>query len=243
MGILKGIQIVLTRFLMITGIVTAGFVSGFPALSNKAHAACDDTAGPGVNWAECRKRNLIMSGTDFEGSNMSKADLSATDLRETNFNNADFSKTTLFRASLAGSTAIGADFSKAIAFRTNFTSTDLTDANFSKSEVYRADFSGANLQNADFSKSELARVKFSDANLSGTNLAYSNLSRADLREAKSTSNLPLTGAFLFQTRLEGVDLSQATGLADWQLEMACGDSSTKLPPNITPPSTWPCQSE
>ena len=42
---------------------------------------------------------------------------------------------------------------------------------------------------------------------------------------RSTSRTPS----LFLTRIEGLDLSAATGLAQWQIDMSCGDGNTKLP--------------
>ena len=45
---------------------------------------------------------------------------------------------------------------------------------------------------------------------------------------------------MFRTRLEGVDLTRAVGLTTAQLEIACGDSRTRLPEGVNAPKTWPC---
>ena len=44
----------------------------------------------------------------------------------------------------------------------------------------------------------------------------------------------------YRMRVEGVDLSKSTGLTNSQLEIACGDNDTKLPPGLERPDAWPC---
>ncbi len=41
-----------------------------------------------------------------------------------------------------------------------------------------------------------------------------------------------SGAYLYQTRFEKTDLSAAKGLTKEQLQIACGDATTKLPADI-----------
>ena len=50
----------------------------------------------------------------------------------------------------------------------------------------------------------------------------------------------LTLAFMFLTRIEGLDLSAAWGLQQAQIDLACGDTSTKLPAGLSAPAHWPC---
>ena len=50
-------------------------------------------------------------------------------------------------------------------------------------------------------------------------------------------------AFMYLTRIEGVDLSSAQGLEQTQIELACGDASTKLPSGLKAPAGWPCPAE
>ncbi|NEK55267.1 pentapeptide repeat-containing protein, partial [Rhizobium leguminosarum] len=50
-------------------------------------------------------------------------------------------------------------------------------------------------------------------------------------------------AFMFLTHIEGLDLSAATGLEQAQIDLACGDASTKLPVGLSAPTTWPCPAE
>jgi hypothetical protein len=46
---------------------------------------------------------------------------------------------------------------------------------------------------------------------------------------------------MFVTRVEGLDLSTATGLTQAQVDVACGDDKTKLPAKLTVPKSWPCK--
>jgi uncharacterized protein YjbI with pentapeptide repeats len=68
-----------------------------------------------------------------------------------------------------------------------------------------------------------------------------NLSRADFREATFAKPVDFDRAFMFLARLEGVDLTAATGLTQWQVDMACGDDKTVLPAGLTKPKAWPCK--
>ena len=66
------------------------------------------------------------------------------------------------------------------------------------------------------------------------------LSRADLSEARVEGTIGLDRAFMLLTRIEGLDLSGATGLDQSQVDMACGDAKTKLPKGLATPAGWPC---
>lgn len=209
--------------------------------SGTALAACSDAAESGVNWSGCRKRNIIMSDFDFEGADFTRADLSSSDLRNTNLNDAKFVKANLVRASLMGASAMNADFSNAVASRTDFAGADLSNSNLSKAETNRVNFSKANLSGANLSKAEFARAIFSETNISSVNFDYSNLARSDFRGAKFDAPPSMESAYLFQTRIEGLDLSLVKGLTNWQIELACGDDSTILPEGIQRPASWPCK--
>ena len=211
--------------------------------TGSAYAGCSDTAAAGVDWSDCRKRNLIMSGSDFSGSNLSGADLSSSDLREANFTNANLSKANLVRASLKGVSATNSDFSRILASRSNFSNGDFTNADFSKAETSRVDFSSSTFTSADMSKAEFARANFSGSQMSGVNFDFSNLARADLRGITYDKAPSFKNSFLYQTRLEGLDLSGSTELQVWQINLACGDENTVLPSGMERPETWPCSDD
>lgn len=203
-------------------------------------ADCKARAKPGVDWSECRKRNIILSSADLSGAVMQGTDFSATDLSKTKLAESDLTKATVVRASFADAMADGASFERSVGSRTIFRDASLRRANFYKSEMPRADFSGAALNDVNFDHSDLGRAKFAGADISGTRYEFAILARADLRKSRFEGPIDLTGAYFFLTRIEGVDLSAAKGLAQWQIDMACGDDKTRLPDGINKPDGWPC---
>jgi len=225
------------------GLAAAAIALFSIALPGAASAKPDCSAGaaPGVDWSECDKKVIILSGSDLNGATLVGTDFTSTDLRDSNLLAANFEKATLVRASLAGSRADGARFDRIEAYRTNFSDMSAKGATFASAEMQRSNFTDATLVNVDFTKAELGRADFTGADITGAKFSLSNLARADFSKAKFSTPLDFANAFLFLTRIEGVDLSAATGLAQWQIDMSCGDGNTKLPTGLKPSSTWPCQ--
>jgi uncharacterized protein YjbI with pentapeptide repeats len=219
--------------------IAAWLVTPLPALA----ANCEASPAPGVDWRECRKRNLMIDASDLSGAILEGADFSSSDLRKSKLDATNFSKAGLARAMLDGSSARDSNFEKALGYRTSFVGTDLGGARFAKSEMQRADFTNAVLKGADFEKSELGRVILTGADINDAKFGFANLARADFRGAVFSSALDFTGAYLYRTRFDGVDLSAATGLQQWQVDLACGDASTKLPAGLAAPASWPCTEE
>jgi uncharacterized protein YjbI with pentapeptide repeats len=219
--------------------IAAGiFVSG-PA----AAVQCRSDPQPGIDWSNCKKRLLMLGGSNFEEANLSGADFSMTDLSRTSLKKANLNKTTLVRASLAGANAEEANFERAEGYRSNLSGISAAGANFVSSEMQRSNFSEADLRNVDFTKAELGRTVFHKADLADTRFSMANLSRAIFHGAEISGPVDFTNAFLFLTRIEGVDLSTATGLTQEQITLACGDGSTKLPAGLQTPTQWPCSDE
>lgn len=204
---------------------------------------CRADPQPGLDWSNCKKRLLMLDNSNFEGANLSGADFSMTDLSRTNIKKANFNKTMLVRASLAGASAEGASFERTEGYRSNMAGISAVGATFVSSEMQRANFSDADLHDADFTKAELGRAIFYKAKLENTHFAMTNLSRATFHNAEMGGTIDFANAFLFLTRIEGVDLSRATGLEQDQISLACGDDYTKLPPGLQKPTQWPCEDD
>jgi uncharacterized protein YjbI with pentapeptide repeats len=207
---------------------------------NPAAADCSSGPSPNVDWQECSKARLMLSGSDFTGANLAGADLTSTDLRDANLSGANLEKALLVRASLAGATAKNANFSRVEAYRTSFAGASMQDSSFASAEGERADFSGADLTGVDFGKAELGRASFQKATITGAKFPLANLSRADFQDVIFEGPINFDRAFLFLTQIQGLDLSAATGLTQWQVDLACGDARTKLPAGLTTPKNWPC---
>ncbi|MGI6851180.1 pentapeptide repeat-containing protein [Mesorhizobium sp. 1B3] len=208
-----------------------------------AEQRCMTAPEPGTDWSDCNKGNIVLRGGDLEGANLTGTNFSATDLREANLNSANLQGATLVRTSLAGASAQKANFAKVEGYRSNFAGVSAEGASFASAELQRSDFSEARLNGVLFEKAELGRANFNKAVLSGVRFPLANLARADLSGAIFEGPIDFGKAFMFLTRIEGLDLSAASGLEQAQVDIACGDAETKLPPGLTMPASWPCSFE
>ena len=98
---------------------------------------------------------------------------------------------------------------------------DLIKANLEKADLFQANLQEADLMGANLQGADLLVANLQKANLAGAQLQGANLNGANLR-----------GAELKHTNLEG-----AESLTQEQLDEACGDEKTKLPPGL---SVKPC---
>lgn len=226
--------------------VFLGFVAAFLAMVaslpfRDANAAdCRADPAPEVDWSDCAKKNLMLSGNDFSRANFRDADLSFTDMRNTNLTGADLEKATLIRSWFTDARLDKASLERVEAYRAGFQNVSAHGTSFASAELQRATFNGADLRYASFEKADLSRATFARAILSGASFTYANLSRADLSKADVQGTLGFDRAFMLLTRIEGLDLSRATGLDQSQIDIACGDAETKLPKGLKAPTSWPC---
>ena len=98
------------RHFTLMAAAAACFSFGSMVAAPVAEAGCKDSADAGVDWSGCRKRNVILSGTDFTGANFNKTDLFGSDLRETNFSGADLSRAVMTRVNISVSNLTKANF-------------------------------------------------------------------------------------------------------------------------------------
>ena len=207
-----------------------------------AHADdCRSAPTAGIDWQGCDKKLLMLGGSDLGDAKLMGADFTTTDLKGTNLVGANLEKAKLVRASLAGSTAKGVRFARVEAYRTNFSGISADGASFESAELQRSNFANAKLSGVNFTKADLGRSQFDGAEVGGSRFSLTNLARADFRGASFSAPVDFARAFFFLTRVEGVDLSVATGLTQWQIDMACGDDKTMLPEGLKKPATWPCK--
>jgi uncharacterized protein YjbI with pentapeptide repeats len=211
-------------------------VSATPSMA----ADCRGDAAASIDWSQCNKRLLMLGGSTLDEANLSRTDFTYTDLRNSSFKSANFEKATLIRSSLASSALNGANLTKVEAYRSDFSEADMENAKFVSAEMQRTNFTSAKLIGTDFSKAELGRADFEGATLTGTKFTKANLSRARFEGASFEGPIDFEDSFLLLTRIEGLDLSAATGLQQEQIDLACGDDKTKLPQGLTAPATWPC---
>ncbi len=217
-------------------------VIAFAALDGRPvmAASCRADAAAQIDWSECNKRLLMLGGSILDGADLHGTDFTYTDLRGSSLNKANFEKAKLIRTSLASSQLQDANLVKIEAYRSDFSDVNAENAKFVNAEMQRANFQNAKLVNTDFTKAELGRADFEGAMLTGTKFSMANLSRARFEGAKFTGPIDFENSFLLLTRIEGLDLSSATGLDQKQIDIACGDDKTKLPQGLNKPGSWPC---
>ena len=103
----------------------------------------------------------------------------------------------------------------------NLAGADLSNTCVKDHDLHGADFTGANALLMCMSFANFTGVSFKGAELSGANLAGAKMDGADL-----------TGAGTSITSFLGTDLTHVKGLTQKQLNVACGDATTKLPPGL-----------
>jgi uncharacterized protein YjbI with pentapeptide repeats len=117
----------------------------------------------------------------------------------------------------------------------NMISADLSGANFDG-----ANMAGVQLNNAKAIRASFIYTNFSGARLDGADLSGANFSNAWLNWTWLTGakldGANFAGARMPGAQLYGTDLSKAVGITQDQIDKACGDASTKLPPGIRVPA-------
>ena len=107
--------------------------------------------------------------------------------------------------------------------RCNLSGADLTNTCVKEHDLHGANFDGANATLMCMSFANFTNVTFRGTELSGANLAGAKMDGADL-----------TGAITSITSFAGTDLRNVKGLTQKQLDLACSDKATLLPPGLKP---------
>lgn len=104
----------------------------------------------------------------------------------------------------------------------------LMGANLFNTCVKERDLRGANFDGANAQMMCMSFADFTGASFRGTELSAANMAGAKMDGAD------LTGAITSVTSFLGTDLRKVKGLTQKQLDMACSDSKTLLPPGLKP---------
>jgi uncharacterized protein YjbI with pentapeptide repeats len=175
----------------------------------------------GANFAGASMVGSDLHGASFFGSNFSGADLAKADLHGAILFGSDFTNTDFSDANLSGVRGHGANFLGANLSRANLDGANLLGAELARVTARDAQFAGATLFGANLSQGHFEHANFRNANLIGVNLAGADLAGADV-----------TAANFAHANIASSDLSQARGLTQAQLDVACGGPSTRLPPGL-----------
>lgn len=143
------------------------------------------------------------------------------------------------RLSLApayGGVCEGCDLSGRILAGAKMSNSNFTGSNFSNAVLARTDASGSRFDEANFTDADLRRAKLVEARCPRAVFENAMLANADGRRA-SFRHADFTGADVTRMNFEdadiaGADLRNAEGLTQAQLNAACGDRLTRVPPGM-----------
>ena len=127
-------------------------------------------------------------------------------------------------ASCPGCNLFQADFSNLEMRGRNFSGARLRQSNLSLATMNAANFSGADLRDVD-----AFGGLFTGSNFSGANMANSSWVGAYMGSSR------FRGANLIGANFSGAEMDRASGLTQAQLDQACGDQATTLPPGLRIP--------
>ena len=202
-------------------------------------AGCNDPPAAGVDWSRCAKQRLMLNRKDLQGARFEHAVLFGVNFDAADLSRASFASAEASRSSFRHTVLEGANLQKLVAVRSDFSGAKLVGADLEKAEFHRCVLTGAALRGVNLSKGDFGRSTFDRADLRGANLAQSNLARASFRAAR-LEGANFAHSFLFAARIEATDLSAVKGLVQEQIDHACGDAKTKLPPGLRAPASWQC---
>jgi uncharacterized protein YjbI with pentapeptide repeats len=129
------------------------------------------------------------------------------------------------------------------------TGCDIFQVDLSYQELTGRDLSGARIRQADLSLSTVDHTKFNGADMSivnafGIRAEDADFSNVNFQDAVLVGGWfggsRFAGAKLSNANLSGADFSTARDLTQNQLNTACGDADTRLPPGLT---IVPCKIE
>lgn len=103
----------------------------------------------------------------------------------------------------------------------NLSGADLSNTCVKEKNLRGANFNGANATLMCMSFSNFTNASFRGTELSGANMAGAKMDGADLTGAKTSI-----------TSFLGTDLRKVKGLTQKQLDVACSDAATRLPPGL-----------
>lgn len=129
------------------------------------------------------------------------------------------------------------DLSGRILAGARMTNSNFARSDFSNAVLARADGSHSEFEGANFTQADLTRTRLIDASCPRARFERARLQQADARGADFTranfAHADVTRMNLEDADLSGADMRQARGLTQAQLDLACGDRSTRLPRGLS----------
>jgi len=194
---------------------------------------------PGCDFSDRILPKSLIKQRNLSATLFNRSNLSGSRIYETNFTGAHFKHA--FLASVRGRQVIlqGANMTDVFLTETilndsSFSGATMTGADMARCAFLNSNFNGAKLQNAkalatDFSGSHFVHARLDEANLTGANFSNTVLKNVEFGKAQ------LQGTYFQGAQLQGANLSNAKGLTQSQLDLACGNAKTQLPIGLSVP--------
>lgn len=138
----------LTTFVLLLALIILATL--FPTTIPVPLPNCSAPPAPGVNWNNCLKPDLSLTGADLNGASLRNSQLANANLMNALLTNTDMAYANLHHANLSYS--------------------NLSDASLFGSNLTEADLSYADLRNADLAYADLSNAKLGGAELDGVRL-------------------------------------------------------------------------
>ena len=116
-------------------------------------------------------------------------------------------------------------------FQADFSNLELKGRNFAGARLRQADMSAAVMNRTTMAGADLRDVNAFGAVFTGASFAGANLTNASF-VGTYLQGANFRGANLAGVNFSGAEMGRATGLTQAQLNEACGDESTQLPPGL-----------
>jgi uncharacterized protein YjbI with pentapeptide repeats len=178
-----------------------------------------------LNLAGCHLALAPLSGYDFSDALFTGAVLLKAQFEHADLSGADFEHAHLEFAQLRKVRAVGSTFHGAYLLRTEFESADLRASDFSAANFGGANFVAVQFQFATFYRPESGLEALAERR---------NLYRS--RWGNLTRRAIFGGADLDGALIDFLDLENAQGLTQEQIDVAYGNEHTGLPPGLTSPT-------
>ncbi|MEA5627207.1 pentapeptide repeat-containing protein [Nostoc sp. UHCC 0251] len=172
----------------------------------------------GIDLTEANLSGAKLNGVNLSNANLSIANLSGANLSAANLSNAKLNiarlsgvnlcSAILNNASLNVANLIRADLSRAQLRGASLIRTELIRADLSRADLSEADLTSADLREATLRQANLRQANLSEAVLRGCSLTGANLEMANLN-ASDLSRSDLSGANLRDAELRQANLSHA----------------------------------
>jgi uncharacterized protein YjbI with pentapeptide repeats len=181
---------------------------------------------------------ISVSGANLANLNLMGFRLAGVRAEKTVFNDSVF-----YQMELTGLYAPHAEFKNANLIGATLNQSDLGSANFEKAQLSWSSLKSGMLANVMLKEAEMVETDLTESVLESANLEKANLSGAIFRMAHLNrarfGEADLSEAVLEGAVLIGTDLGRARNLTQKQLDMACGDKDTILPPGLTVKKCFP----